>query len=272
MKKYISLIVIALLAFISCDEDLKVYDVENGQTLAQFSQVSGSIPTPVDGATLEVTVGVTTKSDTDRTVTLGVDASSTAQPDQYSLNSLTIPAGSFDATLVITSIFEALPDTGSVDLVLNLDDISGSSDVQFANSTLTVNLFRECPEEPTPGVWTINMQDSYGDGWQTDTGSGGSGLTVTLDDGTVFEVGLCSPYGSAAGTFLGGSNCTPNNGFEGSATITIPSGTQSAEWFFPGDAYGEITFQVLAPNGNEVYSRAQGAGGAGVFVIDFCQQ
>ena len=58
----------------------------------------------------------------------------------------------------------------------------------------------------------------------------------------------------------------------GSATITIPDGVESAEWFFPGDFYGEITFQILAPNGNVVYDRAQAAGGAGIFVIDFCQQ
>ena len=265
MKKYISIIVLSLVAFTSCEEDLKVYDVENGQTLAQFSQVSGVIPTPVDGATLEVTVGVTTKSDTDRTVSVGVDASSTAQPDQYSLNSLTIPAGSYDATLVITSIFEALPETGSVNLVLNLNDISGTSDVLFANSTLTVNLFRECSEEPTPGVWTINMQDSFGDGWQTDDGNGGTGLTVTLSTGEVFEVGLCNPYVASA------YDCTPEFS-SGTATITIPDGVESAEWFFPGDFYGEITFQVLAPNGNEVYSRAQAGGGAGVFIIDYCQQ
>ena len=146
MKKYISIFALILIGFTSCEEDLVVFDNENGQTLAQFSQVSGVIPTPLDGATLEVTVGVTTKSDSDRTVSLGVDASSTASPDQYSLNSLTIPAGAFDATLVITSNFEALPEEGSVNLVLNLTDISGTSDIQFANSTLSVNLFRECPE------------------------------------------------------------------------------------------------------------------------------
>lgn len=251
--------------FTSCEEELTVYDVDNGQTLAKFSQATGVIPTPVEGATLEVTVEVSTRSDVDRTVSLGVDASSTAEPGQYSLNSLTIPAGEFDATLVVTSNFEALPEAGSVDLVLNLTEIAGSSDTQFENSTLSVTLFRECPEEPTPGVWTVNMQDTFDDGWQTDDGNGGTGLTCTLSTGEVFEVGLCNPY--VASPYA----CTDEFS-SGSASFTIPEGVESAEWFFPGDFYGEITFQVLAPNGNVVYSRELAEGGAGVFVIDFCQQ
>ena len=125
------------------------------------------------------------------------------------------------------------------------------------------------PKAPTPGVWTINMVDTYGDGWQTTTGNGGAGITITLNDGTVFEVGLCSPYAGAAGTFLGGSNCTPNDGSTGVATITIPEGTTSAEWFFPGDQYGEIDFEIVTPNGN-VVGGFQGVA-AGAITIDFCK-
>ncbi len=125
------------------------------------------------------------------------------------------------------------------------------------------------PKAPTPGEWTINMTDSYGDGWQTDDDNGGSGITVTLDDGTVLEVGLCSPYTSAEGTFLGSGDCTPNDGFSGTGTITIPVGTQSAEWYFPGDNYGEIGFEIVTPNGNVVggYTGVE----AGPITIDFCK-
>jgi len=126
------------------------------------------------------------------------------------------------------------------------------------------------PKPPTAGVWTVNMTDSYGDGWQTDTGAGGAGITVTLDDGTVLEVGLCSPYGGAAGTFLGDAAvCTPNGGSTGSGTITIPAGTQTADWFFPGDNYGEIGFEIVTPNGNVVGGYTSVA--AGPITIDFCK-
>ncbi|MEQ8924452.1 MAG: hypothetical protein RLO81_01500, partial [Fulvivirga sp.] len=75
-------------------------------------------------------------------------------------------------------------------------------------------------KQPEPGDYLVTMHDSFGDGWQTTTGGGGPGIQVTLDDGTVLEVTLA-------------------DGFEGEDTITIPNGTISASWFFPGDFYGE---------------------------------
>ncbi|MEX0273858.1 MAG: hypothetical protein AB3N16_05725 [Flavobacteriaceae bacterium] len=149
-------------------------------------------------------------------------------------------------------------------------DNSGTLTGSYFNSPFVYNATVVCPPKPpTPGVWTINMTDSYGDGWQTDTGGGGSGITITLDDGTVFEVGMCSPYGSAAGTFLGSADCSENDGSTGTATITIPDGTQSADWHFPGDNYGEIGFEIITPNGN-VVGGYQGVA-AGPITIDFCK-
>ncbi len=149
-------------------------------------------------------------------------------------------------------------------------DNTGTLTGSFFSSPFLYSATIVCPPKPpTPGVWTVNMTDSYGDGWQTDTGSGGAGITITLDDGTVLEIGMCSPYGGAAGTFLGESDCTPNDGSTGSGTITIPSGTQSADWFFPGDRYGEIGFEIVTPNGN-VVGGYQGVE-AGPIAIDFCK-
>jgi hypothetical protein len=114
---------------------------------------------------------------------------------------------------------------------------------------------------PYPGVWTIDMHDSYGDGWQTNDGNGGDGIQVTLNDGTVLEVGMCSPYGAAAGTFLGDGDCTgpaSTSFFNATETITIPVGTQNAEWYFPGDRYGEISFEIYGPDGSLVYTGEAG--------------
>ncbi|MDG1572093.1 hypothetical protein OZ410_07180 [Robiginitalea sp. M366] len=150
------------------------------------------------------------------------------------------------------------------------DDNSGTLTGSFFRSPFLYTATVVCPPKaPTPGVWTINMTDSYGDGWQTTTGGGGDGITVTLDDGTVLEVGMCSPYGSAAGTFLGSADCTANDGFSGTGTITIPVGTQTADWYFPGDFYGEIGFEIITPNGNVVggYTGVS----AGPITIDFCK-
>ncbi|MCW5517893.1 hypothetical protein [Muriicola sp. Z0-33] len=264
MKKYF-VIITALFILISCgSEEVVIYDVENGQTLAQLSVTSATIPTPVEGASIELEVQVTTKSGSDRAVSLVADASSTATPDQYTIDGLVIPAGEFTTTVTISSNFAALPEEGSTTLVLNLDGIAGASNAIFSNETLTVSFFRECPEAPTPGDWIVNMQDSYGDGWQSTTSNGGPGLTVTLSTGEVFEVGLCTPY--EANTYA----CTPELS-SGSATITIPDGVESAEWFFPGDFWGEMSFQIIAPSGNTVAEFGPGTA-AGVFEIDYCGQ
>ncbi len=125
----------------------------------------------------------------------------------------------------------------------------GSVTGGFFNAPHRYNALLLCA--PEPGDYTVDMHDSYGDGWQTTTGSGGAGITVTVDGSVFAEVGICSPYGgSNVGTFLDESlgGCTPNDGYDGSAVVTIPVGALEATWDFPGDRYGEIFFEVYGPN------------------------
>lgn len=139
--------------------------------------------------------------------------------------------------------------TGEVNLAVSVfdgqvdekgEDASKSSVAQ----DIVIQVFCKQPE---PGDYLVDMHDSFGDGWQTTTSSGGPGIQVTLDDGTVLEVTLAS-------------------GFEGEGTITIPNGTISASWFFPGDFYGEISFEIYSPS-DELLFESGGPGelGAGVF-------
>ncbi len=141
----------------------------------------------------------------------------------------------------------------------------------FYSSPYAYNSLIVCDFPPTPGVWTIDMVDVYGDGWQTTGSSGGDGITITLNDGTVFEVGLCSPYGGAAGSFLGSGDCTPNDGSTGTATITIPVGATSAVWNFPGDFWGEIEFTITSPSGNVVGEFGTGTA-AGTLALNLCNE
>lgn len=156
-------------------------------------------------------------------------------------------------------------------------DSAGSSVTGgFFASPFTYNALLTCT--PAPGDYVVDMHDSYGDGWQTTAGSGGVGITidVTAADGSesVIEVGLCSPYGGAAGTFLesgAGTGCTENDGYDGTAIVTIPVGTLGANWNFPGDQYGEIFFEVYAPDGSLLYaSGGPGDASAGLLPITFC--
>ncbi len=163
-------------------------------------------------------------------------------------------------------------DSFTIRFVLNLTDGRSFSSNNLNSTVSGGSFFRSpfiytvplvCPPiPPTPGTWTINMFDDFGDGWQTTDADAGEGITITLNDGTVFEVGLCSPY--AASDYA----CTPGDA-AGTATIDIPVGTTTADWFFPGDFYGEISFQIITPNGNVAADIGLNPP-AGPIAIDFC--
>lgn len=264
MKKRVALFLFFLVLAVSCEKDRALFDVVNGQTLASFGTTEFDLGVPVVGARVDIFVNVTTAFENPRTISLEIDPSSTATAEQYTVNNSGIAAGAFRGTVTIAGNFEALPETGATTLVLNLTDVSGSNALALEDATLTVSLFRECDTQPSPGQWTVNMSDGYGDGWQTTTNSGGPGLTCTLSSGEVFEFGLCTPYEEAT------YDCTPGAS-SGTATLQIPEGTASAEWFFPGDFWGEIAFNIVAPNGNVVAEYGPGSP-PGAVVIDFCQQ
>jgi hypothetical protein len=125
---------------------------------------------------------------------------------------------------------------------------------------------------PVPGDYTIDMHDSYGDGWQTDGGNGGNGITVTLTDAdgneSVIEFGMCTQY--ADGSFLNIGNCTPNSGFDATTVVTIPAGTATAIWENPGDEYQEISFEIYAPDGSLLLAVGLGEGTPGLMPVTNC--
>ena len=140
-------------------------------------------------------------------------------------------------------------------------DVSANFDNQSADHTFSSTVV--CIAPPPAGVWTIDMHDSYGDGWQT-VGNSSSPITITLDDGTVLKVGLCTPY--EPNTF----DCV-NEPNDGTDTFTIPAGTTSADFFFPGDNYGEISFEIYAPSGNLVAAYTAGSS-AGPIALNLCNE
>jgi len=80
----------------------------------------------------------------------------------------------------------------------------------------------------TPCDWTLNMQDSYGDGW--------NGASVSIS----FEGTLLGDYSIA--------------GASGSATIAVPDGGDISVVFNTGAWDSEITYQLLDPSGTEVFA------------------
>ncbi len=138
-------------------------------------------------------------------------------------------------------------DTG----VIGKGNTEATLEVASYFSAMKIVMAVACPPSP-PGIYTIDMHDSYGDGWQTDDGNGGSGIQITVDD-EIIEFGMCSPYGSSnAGTFADEAEggCVPGDGTDATTTVEIPAGAGLVLWEFPGDQYGEISFEIYDPNGN----------------------
>lgn len=100
-----------------------------------------------------------------------------------------------------------------------------------------------CP--PPAGDWTIDMQDSYGDGWN------GAAINVTVNDDT-------TPYSITAS--------------EGSATITVPPGSAALAFVFQGgDWDSEITYQITDPTGAVVADHGPTPDiGPIALTLDFC--
>lgn len=118
-------------------------------------------------------------------------------------------------------------------------DGSGSLQGSYFSSPYLYSAGILCiPETPFPGDYQLDMQDSYGDGWQ------GSGVIVTLDGvSTTYSVSDLYTDG------LGGSRNDPPY-LSNSVTITVPVGATSLTWaWVSGDYPSEATFQITTPSG-----------------------
>lgn len=142
-------------------------------------------------------------------------------------------------------------------------DVSANFDNQSADHTFSSTVVCDSPTLPA-GTWTIDMQDSYGDGWQPTTGNGGGpGITVTLSDGSTINLGLCTPYEPP------GYACT-NGLASGTETFTIPANV-SGDFTFNGDFWGEMSYQIYGPSGSTVATGNAGAT-AGPIALNLCNE
>ncbi len=99
----------------------------------------------------------------------------------------------------------------------------------FFSSPFAYNALILCT--PEPGTYRLEMQDAYGDGWQSD------GMEVTVGEVT-------TNYG--AGSQNGGTDF-----FVMTALIDVPVGSTFLTWSWPGDSFpDEVSFQIYAPDGS----------------------
>ncbi|MET1260381.1 MAG: hypothetical protein HRT65_01225 [Flavobacteriaceae bacterium] len=264
IKNYVMMAVGILV--VSCSSDDKLIDtvddsVERGLVLRTVNTISSSYnifdTTSEWGVTLEVqdAEGGTLLSEVRVFVafndqsTLGGDQS-TAETAIATLDPATFTTGPFGLprTDLTVSFSDALAATG-----IAFADIEGGDQFNFrleaeltdgrvftnnANGTVLGGSFFSspfayvstvvCPPTvPTAGDWTIDFQDSFGDGWND------AALVVTID-------GEATSY-------------TLDDGSAGSVTFNVPDGAQEISIVFTSGAFDEeVSAQVTSANGNVV--------------------
>lgn len=110
------------------------------------------------------------------------------------------------------------------------------------------------PETPFTGEYVIDMQDSYGDGWQ------GSTITFTID-GEDTSVTIPDYWAGGVPAYT-----------EYSDSVTVPDDAQTLvlSWA-AGDYPSECTFQIYAPSGNLVYDGGPSPA-EGEFALNLCDE
>src|SRR5690606_35619124 len=214
----------------SCDKnpDHAVYDLvddpESGAVLRTLEVVNSLLNSSDPDSTFEVLIEEQDEQDgglmesvdlyvtlNDRTADNGTTPPSeslvkTFPAASFTTGPLGLPRATISATFGETVSAMGLgPDEYSagdvlvMELRLNLTDgrvfgAKSSSSVlsgDYFKSPFRYNALLTC--SPEPGDYIVTMQDSYGDGWQTNGGNGGDGITIDID-GVIIEIGMCTPY------------------------------------------------------------------------------
>lgn len=286
MKKQINKIVLLLLSVIvisSCETEDKAIDqvfagVEYGAVLRKLEITSGSYNLSDLNSAFSVIVEEQDEeygallSEVDVYVSKGGNEAmvSTVPASAFTIGDKGLPVTEISVTL--GQALDALGlgtnygvgDVFGIRLSLKLTDgrefsaasASGSLQGSYFSSPFFYTSAILCT--PKPGDYVVDMQDSYGDGWQ------GDGIKVTFDGGPrggeVVYIDMLSSYS-------GGPACC--GWTDSSETLNVPVGTDGFAWEYTGDSYpGEVSFQIYAPDGSLLL--AQSAPSPGSLTILNC--
>ena len=126
----------------SCEEDVVIFNADNGQTAISFRE--SSVTVDVCSPTAEVILESTTRSSADRTYNISVNDASFVDDSEYALEStsLTIPAGEFIASTTVEIDFAEIPDGVSRSLLLDIEPSEGI--ITPSRSQTTVSFESAC--------------------------------------------------------------------------------------------------------------------------------
>ena len=128
MKNLYKIIICCLpiLLLSACEEDLAIFDADNGQTALAFAEASITID--VCSPTTEIVIESTTRSSSDRLYNFSISSESNAESSEYTLTStsITIPAGDFTGSTTVEIDFSEIPDGVSRNLILDIEPSDGT--------------------------------------------------------------------------------------------------------------------------------------------------
>ena len=280
MKKQINKIVLLLLSVIvisSCETEDKAIDqvfagVEYGAVLRKLEITSGSYNLSDLNSAFSVIVEEQDEeygallSEVDVYVSKGGNEAmvSTVPASAFTIGDKGLPVTEISVTL--GQALDALGlgtnygvgDVFGIRLSLKLTDgrefsaasASGSLQGSYFSSPFFYTSAILCT--PKPGDYVVDMQDSYGDGWQ------GDGIKVTFDGGPrggeVVYIDMLSSYS-------GGPACC--GWTSSSETLNVPVGTEGFAWEYTGDSYpGEVSFQIYAPDNSLLLAQSSPSPGS----------
>ena len=261
--KNISILLGLLLVVTSCaDPDNLINDVldnyTNGaviRTISSSGEYNFYAPdTSVFTATIEehdtengalmqdIEISVSFNSGTEKLIQTLLPSDFTTGPTGLPRTDISVSLGDAMTALGLSSSQYTGGDAVNINLKLNLTD-GRSFGADQATGSMTGSYFKspyryakiiKCiPLVAVPGIYTFNMADSYGDGWQ------GGGILVTVD-------GYATKYGIPDDGDTTGLETFTGNNSSGYSTLTIPIGASTMEFSWVNDTYNsECSFNVV---------------------------
>lgn len=201
VHKTILICVLALIG-LSCEENkTPIFDFENGRSIAGFN--GGRSDTritfnPAENTDNIITIGVSTLSDSPRSVQLNVDAASTLDPSFYSISNLSpvIEPGNFTVDIIVTTIPGVDLPSATDAIVLNLASVEGAEIGESSIDVLSIGLDVQCPSvdiDDLAGSYDVTASTFAGFFGETDftrevvIGPGANQITII--DGTYITEG-----------------------------------------------------------------------------------
>lgn len=215
MKKYISLIVLALVALTSCEKELLVYDTPAG--FIQLSAETGTITEDNTSAIVTQVLLGTGTNESGITVNFTVTSS---DPSRFvvtpATGSIDIPAGEFSADISIVPVDNVAAD-GDLDVVIELSTgntlpIGIGGEGNFNTSRTITIVDNDCPVDIQAFVGVFTVFENF-------TGGGNAPLGLNNFFSESYQVEMALQPGDASGTKVVVTNSAGFNTYLADGTV-----------------------------------------------------